>query len=87
MYRFPGRFGENVLPYGRHQCLPYCKDAVRAEIVKHQFAALTRPYLIAELLLSTRLLYRNSTSCPSNSSNCPSSPGLTYRMSTSVTLA
>ena len=37
MYRFPGRFGENVLPYGRHQCLPYSKDAVRADTFKQQF--------------------------------------------------
>ena len=39
LYRFPGRFGENVLPYGRHQCLPYSKDAVRADTFKQQFIA------------------------------------------------
>ena len=37
MYRFSGHFGENGLPYGRHQCLPYSKDAVHADAFKQQF--------------------------------------------------
>ena len=37
MIRYPQHFGENVLPRGSHEWLPYSVDAVRAEIVKHQF--------------------------------------------------
>ena len=40
MFRYPQHFGENVLPRGSHEWLPYSVDAVRAEIVKHQFVAL-----------------------------------------------
>ena len=40
MFRYPQHFGENVLRHGSHEWLPYSIVAVRAEIVKHQFAAL-----------------------------------------------
>ena len=38
MFRYPQHFGENVLRHGSHEWLPYSIVAVRAEIVKHQFA-------------------------------------------------
>ena len=37
MLPFSEVFGENVLLYGRHQCLPYSKNALRTEIFKQQF--------------------------------------------------
>ena len=40
MFRYSQHFGENVLPRGSHEWLPYSVDAVRAEIVKHQFVGL-----------------------------------------------
>ena len=40
MIRYPQHFGKNVLPRGSHEWLPYSVDAVRAEIVKHQFITL-----------------------------------------------
>ena len=40
MFRNPLHFGENVLPYGSQEWIPYSVDAVRAEIVKHQFVVL-----------------------------------------------
>ena len=42
MFRYPQQFGENVLPRGSHEWLPYSVDAVRAEIVKHQFIVPSR---------------------------------------------
>ena len=43
MFRYSQHFGENVLPRGSHEWLPYSVDAVRAEIVKHQFHSLLIP--------------------------------------------
>ena len=40
MFRYPQHFGENVVRHGSHEWLPYSVVAVRAEIVKHQFADL-----------------------------------------------
>ena len=40
-HRFPGHFGENALPYGRHQCLPYSRNVVHTETAKHQFVFLS----------------------------------------------
>ena len=40
MFRYPQHFGENVLPYGSHEWLPYSKDEVRLKIGKHRFAEL-----------------------------------------------
>ena len=31
MFRYPPRFGENVLRHGSHEWLPYSKNAVRAK--------------------------------------------------------
>ena len=42
MFRFSETLGENVPVLGRHECLPYSKNAKRVEIYKHQFAGLPR---------------------------------------------
>ena len=42
MFRYPQHFGKNVLRHGSHEWLPYSVDAVRAEIVKHQFVGKLR---------------------------------------------
>ena len=36
MYRLYERFGENVPRNGRHECLPYSRNAVCAQIANHQ---------------------------------------------------
>ncbi len=33
LFRFPPHFGENVLPHGSHEWLPYSKDEVRLKSV------------------------------------------------------
>ena len=40
--RFSQLFGENVLRYGSHECLPYSKNAPCSQIFKHQFVVLMR---------------------------------------------
>ena len=40
MFRFFGSFGENVPRNGRHECLPYSRNVVRAQFVKQQFVVL-----------------------------------------------
>ena len=40
MFRYSLHFGENVLPYGSQEWLPYSVDAVCAESVNHQFVDL-----------------------------------------------
>ena len=65
MFRYPQHFGENVLRHGRHECLPYSKNAVRLEICKHQFAVLfyessRRDSLTVHCQLST---YRKTAPC------------------------
>ena len=32
MFRYPQHFGENVLPHGSHEWLPYSKDEVRLKV-------------------------------------------------------
>ena len=40
MFRFSETLGENVPVLGRHECLPYSKNAKRVEIYKQQFTGL-----------------------------------------------
>ncbi len=57
MYGFPGHFGENPLPYGRHQCLPYSKDAVHTDTFKQQGTSKNYPFAFwADLLPSQCVL-------------------------------
>ena len=35
MFRYPQHFGENVLPHGSHEWLPYSKDEVRLKTVNN----------------------------------------------------
>ena len=35
LFRFPPHFGENVLPHGSHEWLPYSKDEVRLKTVNN----------------------------------------------------
>ena len=35
LFRFPPHFGENVLPHGSHEWLPYSKDEVRLRTVNN----------------------------------------------------
>ena len=35
LFRFPPHFGENVLPHGSHEWLPYNKDEVRLKNVNN----------------------------------------------------
>ena len=35
LFRFPPHFGENVLPHGSHEWLPYSKDEVRLKSVNN----------------------------------------------------
>ena len=37
LFRFAPHFGENVLPHGRHECLPYSKDDVRLMLSNTNF--------------------------------------------------
>ena len=36
--RYSGRFGENVLPHGSHEWLPYSKDEKRLKTVNNNFS-------------------------------------------------
>ena len=38
--RYSGRFGENVLPHGSHEWLPYSKDEVRLKTVNNNLSYL-----------------------------------------------
>ena len=58
-FRYSQHFGENVLRHGSHEWLPYSKDEARLKSPNTNlsfFPLCPRPYLMAELLLSTRLL-------------------------------
>ncbi len=37
LFRFAPHFGENVLPHGSHEWLPYSKDEVRLKSVNNNF--------------------------------------------------
>ena len=37
LFRFTPHFGENVLPHGSHEWLPYNKDEVRLKTVNNNF--------------------------------------------------
>ena len=39
LFRFPPHFGENVLPHGSHEWLPYSKDEVRLKSVNNNLSA------------------------------------------------
>ena len=39
LFRFPPHFGENVLPHGSHEWLPYSKDEVRLKTVNNNLSA------------------------------------------------
>ena len=39
LFRFPPHFGENVLPHGSHEWLPYSKDEVRLKTVNNNFSS------------------------------------------------
>ena len=38
LFRFPPHFGENVLPHGSHEWIPYSKDKVRLKTVNNNFS-------------------------------------------------
>ena len=38
LFRFAPHFGENVLPHGSHEWLPYSKDEVRLKTVNNNLA-------------------------------------------------
>ena len=38
LFRFPPHFGENVLPHGSHEWLPYSKDEVRLKTVNNNLS-------------------------------------------------
>ena len=38
MFRYPQHFGENVLPHGSHEWLPYSKDEVRLKSSNNNFS-------------------------------------------------
>ena len=38
LFRFTPHFGENVLPHGSHEWLPYSKDEVRLKTVNNNLA-------------------------------------------------
>ena len=40
LFRFAPHFGENVLPHGSHEWLPYSKDEVRLKTVNNNFRSL-----------------------------------------------
>ena len=42
MFRYPQHFGENVLPHGSHEWLPYSKDEVRLKTVNNNLSAFTQ---------------------------------------------
>ena len=39
MFRYPQHFGENVLPHGSHEWLPYSKDEVRLKTVNNNLSS------------------------------------------------
>ena len=39
LFRFPPHFGENVLPHGSHEWLPYSKDEVRLKTVNNNLSS------------------------------------------------
>ena len=45
LFRFTPHFGENVLPHGSHEWLPYSKDEVRLKSVNNNL-----PYCHMELI-------------------------------------
>ena len=40
LFRFTPHFGENVLPHGRHEWLPYSKDEVRLKTVNNNLTVM-----------------------------------------------
>ena len=40
LFRFPPHFGENVLPHGSHEWLPYSKDEVRLKTVNNNLTVM-----------------------------------------------
>ena len=43
LFRFTLHFGENVLPHGSHEWLPYSKDQVHLKSVNNNFLSLPIP--------------------------------------------
>ena len=43
LFRFTPHFGENVLPHGSHECLPYSKDEVRLKSVNNNLSSHRNP--------------------------------------------
>ena len=48
--RYSGRFGENVLPHGSHEWLPYSKDEVLLECSNNNFSFSAAKGSAADLL-------------------------------------
>ena len=48
LFRFTPHFGENVLPHGSHEWLPYSKDEVRLKTVNNNLSHFRPGFLWAE---------------------------------------
>ena len=70
LFRFAPHFGENVLPHGSHEWLPYSKDEVRLKTVNTNLPDCRA--LLTIILNHPRRGYRN---CPRNK-HFPASPGV-----------
>ena len=55
LFRFPPHFGENVLPHGSHEWLPYSKDEVRLKTVNNNLSFLPCPATAASRVAVKRL--------------------------------
>ena len=50
LFRFAPHFGENVLPHGSHEWLPYSKDEVRLKTVNNNFPYKPIPVIVPKNL-------------------------------------
>ena len=69
LFRFTPHFGENVLPHGSHEWLPYSKDEVRLKTVNNNLSsrinsAITQLYIaFCSIASLKRLLPRFFPNC------------------------